>query len=109
MKQVIKAVLNILSSRDKFINNVCGCDCVVKKRIIPLRPDSLVDFVTYSAHTKYELEDFYNIFKLRGYDKLKIMRVVEVDNRWKYGCFVELAKDYDNFSLYVEMFLDGRW
>lgn len=45
-------------------------------------------------------------FRLRGYDGLKIMRVVKLNNKWKMGYYVELAKDYDDFSLYAEMVLE---
>lgn len=96
-----------MSSRDKFINNVGAVEFLFKKYAKPAGiSKNLVDYVTYSAHNEWELEDFYDAFRLRGFGDLKIMRVVKLNNKWKKGYYVELAKDYDNFSLYAEMVLE---
>ena len=106
-KDICEEVLDILSSRDKFINNVGAVEFLFKKYAKPaIISKNLVDYATYSAHSERELEDFYDEFRLRGYGGLKIMRVVKLNNKWKMGYYVELAKDYDDFSLYAEMVLD---
>lgn len=106
-KNICEEVLDIMSSRDKFINNVGAVEFLFKKYAKPACiSKNLVDYVTYSAHNEWELEDFYDAFRLRGFGDLKIMRVVKLNNKWKKGYYVELAKDYDNFSLYAEMVLE---
>lgn len=105
-KNICEEVLDIMSSRDKFINNVGAVEFVVKKYAKPACiTKNLVDYATYSAHSERELEDFYSAFRLRGYGGLKIMRVVKLDG-WKMGYYVEWAKDYDDFCLYAEMVLE---
>ena len=107
VKDICEEVLNIMSSRDKFINNVGAVEFLFKKYAKPaVIMKNLVDYETYSAHSERELEDFYDAFRWRGYGDLKIMRVVKLNNKWKMGYYVELAKDYDNFSLYAEMVLE---
>lgn len=106
-KDICEEVLDIMSSRDKFINNVGAVEFLFKKYAKPaVFAKNLVDYATYSAHSERELEDFYDAFRLRGYGGLKIMRVVKLNNKWKMGYYVELAKDYDDFSLYAEMVLE---
>ena len=106
-KNICEEVLDIMSSRDKFINNVGAVEFLIKKYAKPaVIAKNLVDYATYSAHSERELEDFYDAFRLRGYGGLKIMRVVKLNNKWKMGYYVELAKDYDGFSLYAEMVLE---
>ena len=107
VKDICEEVLDIMSSRDNFINNVGAVEFLFKKYVKPaVIMKNLVDYATYSAHSERELEDFYDAFRLRGYGDLKIMRVVKLNNKWKMGYYVELAKDYDNFSLYAEMVLE---
>ena len=107
VKNICEEVLDIMSSRDKFINNVGAVEFLFKKYAKPaVIAKNLVDYATYSAHSERELEDFYDAFRLRGYGGLKIMRVVKLNNKWKMGYYVELAKDYDDFSLYAEMVLE---
>lgn len=109
-KNICEEVLDIMSSRDKFINNVGAVEFLFKKYAKPAKSavfaKNLVDYATYSAHSERELEDFYDAFRLRGYGGLKIMRVVKLNNKWKMGYYVEMAKDYDEFSLYAEMVLE---
>lgn len=82
-----------MSSRDKFINNVGAVEFLFKRYAKP-------------AVISKNLEDFYSAFRLRGFGDLKIMRVVKLNNKWKKGYYVEMTKDYDDFSLYAEMVLE---
>lgn len=105
VRNICEEVSDVMSSRDKFIQSIGDVEFVLKRYAKPGTTKNLAEFATYSAHNERQLEDFYDMYKLRGYDKLKIMRVVKLDG-WKMGYYVELSKDYDSFSLCVEMLLE---
>lgn len=90
----INLVKEIMSSKEKFLENVSDVEFVFKGYFEDMNPQHLAIFRTCSAHTEWELEDFYSMYRFKEYDNFEIKHVVEMSClRKKY--WVEMYKKSD--------------
>lgn len=106
MTKDIERVEEILSSKEKFLENIWGVK--FELRIIDIGT-RLIKITNYSAYViKKELEKFYDRYKSRICDKLKLeIRYVEqADILLNQGCYlVRLEKIRGHFLYTAEMML----
>lgn len=101
----IEKVKEILSSKEKFLENVSNVEFVFKCYSKNMNPKNLVLFYSYSASEDEELEDFYDDYELKDYGDMEIKRVVELSYlRKRY--WVEMYEECDGYISYAEMMLD---
>ena len=101
----IERVEEILSSKEKFLENVSDVEFVFKCYSKNINPKNLVLFYSYSASEDEELEDFYDDYELKGYGDMEIKRVVEL-NYLRKRYWVEMYEECDGYIFYAEMMLD---
>lgn len=75
----IKRIEEILSSKEKFLENVWGVIFAFKCYFKSMNPKNLVLFYSHSASEDKELEDFYDDYELKDYGNMEIKRVVELN------------------------------
>lgn len=100
MTSDIDFVKEIMSSKNNFVKNVRGVEFYIRKsddRYCTAKT------VKYFASTCKGLEDFYDRYKLKGYDKLQIKSIINLDclngYEGKHGYMLGLDKR-DNFISY---------
>lgn len=101
----IERVEEILSSKEKFLENVSDVEFVFKCYSKNINPKNLVLFYSYSASEDEELEDFYDDYELKGYGDMEIKHVVEL-NYLRKRYWVEMYEECDGYISYAEMMLD---
>lgn len=105
MMKDIERIEEILSSKEKFLENVSDVEFVFKCYSKNMNPKNLVLFYSYSASEDEELEDFYDDYELKGYGDMEIKRVVEL-NYLRKRYWVEMYEECDGYISYAEMMLD---
>lgn len=105
MMKDIERIEEILSSKEKFLENVSDVEFVFKCYSKNMNPKNLVLFYSYSASEDEELEDFYDDYELKGYGDMEIKRVVEF-NYLRKRYWVEMYEECDGYISYAEMMLD---
>ena len=101
----IERVEEILSSKEKFLENVSDVEFVFKCYSKNMNPKNLVLFYSHSASEDDELEDLYDDYELKGYGDMEIKRVVEL-NYLRKRYWVEMYEECDGYISYAEMMLD---
>lgn len=101
----VEKVREIMSSKEKFLENVSNVEFVFKRYSKNMNPKNLVLFHRYSASEDKELEDFYDDYELKDYGDMEIKSVVELSYlRKRY--LVEMYEECDDYISYAEMMLD---
>ena len=100
----IKRIKEILSSKEKFLKNIWGVEFELVSLVTVSR---LTRKENYSAYTYSELGEFYDKYKSRICDKLKLeIRYVEqVDVAFNHGYMVTLGIWEDCFAYTAKMLL----
>ena len=100
----IKIIEEILSSKEKFLENVWSVELELGWTVIS---SQFTKTERYFASTYDGLGDFYNRYKSRICDRLKleIRNVEQVDVAFNHGYRVEMYKKYDGYTLYAVMIL----
>lgn len=104
MMKDIERVKEILSSKEKFLENIWGVEF---KLVMTVINSQFIKTERYSAYTYNELGEFYDRYKSRICDKLKLeIRYVEqVDVAFNHGYRVEMYKKCNGYTLYAVMIL----
>lgn len=112
MMKDIEKVKEILSSKEKFLENVWGVTFAFKCYSKNMNPKNLAFFKTYSTYNLAELGEFYDMYEFKEYGSREIKRVVKLGTIYKQY-WVELCKkvDADSDTSYgyiwnIEMLLD---
>ena len=100
----IKRIKEILSSKEKFLENIWGVEFKLVRTVIN---SQLTKTERYSAYTCNELGEFYDRYKLRICDKLKleIWYVEQVDVAFNHGYMVTLGIWEGCFAYTAKMLL----
>lgn len=100
----IERVEEILSSKEKFLENIWGVEFKLVRTVIN---SQLTKTERYSAYTYSELGEFYDRYKSRICDKLKleIWYVEQVDVAFNHGYMVTLGIWEDCFACTAKMLL----
>lgn len=100
----VEKVKEILSSKEKFLENIWGVEC---KIVMTAINSQFIKTERYSAYTYSGLGEFYDRYKSRICDKLKleIMYVEQVDVAFNHGYMVILGIWGDCFAYLAKMLL----
>lgn len=104
MKSDIEKVKEIMISKEKFLENIWGVEFKLVKTAIN---SQFTKVERYSAYTYNELGEFYDRYKSRICDKLKLeIRYVEqVDVAFNHGYVARLEKRQGCFTYTAGMLL----
>lgn len=105
MMKDIERVEEILSSKEKFLENVSDVEFVFKCYSKNMNPKNLVFFKTYSTYNLAELGEFYDMYEFKEYGSREIKRVVKL-NYLRKRYWVEMYEECDGYISYAEMMLD---
>ena len=94
MESDVEKVKEIFSSKEKFLENICGVEFSFKCYVDDMKAKHLAFFQTYSKHNLAELEEFYNMYGFKEYDGCEIKNVVRLNTLQKQY-WVELYKKFD--------------
>lgn len=109
MIQGIERVDEILSNKEKFLENVWSAEFNFRKIVGDSGYVNLIEFPIYVANDEGEREHFYDIYKTRGYDNFEIDSIEKDDSMWgKCTYCVEMHKKYEGYTLYATMVLYAR-
>lgn len=108
MKSDIEEIKEILSSKSKFLGSVFGVQFMYDKIVSDSGYVNYIDgFANYEADNDSELDNFYFVYKVRGYDNFEIDSVEKDDSIWGNCTYnVEMHKKYDGYTLYATMILN---
>ena len=108
-KKEIKEIKEILSSKSKFLGSVSGVQFMYDKIVGDSGYVNYIDgFANYEADNDSELDNFYFVYKVRGYDNFEIDSVEKEEYMWTNTYRVEMHKKYDGYTLYATMVLDAK-
>lgn len=99
MTKDIERIKEIFSSKEKFLENIWGVEFELRRYNIT----GMIKITRYSAYTYNELGEFYDKYKSRICDKLKLeIRYVEqVDVAFNHGYVVRLERRQGCFTPYT--------
>lgn len=109
-KKEIREIREIFSDKSKFLGSVFGVQFMYDKIVGDSGYVNYIDgFANYKADNDSELDNFYFVYKVRGYDNFEIDSVEKDDSMWgKCTYSVEMHKKYDGYTLYATMVLYAR-
>ena len=106
-KKEIKEIKEIFSDKSKFLESVSDVKFAYNKIVSDSGYVNYIDgFASYEADN--ELDNFYFVYKVRGYGNFEIDSVEKEEYMWANTYRVEMHKKYDGYTLYVTMILDVR-
>lgn len=107
MESDIEKVKEIMSSKEKFIKNVCNVSFTFKKFINNVIHNmELIEFISYNAQNFHDLKELYDLYKSIGCDKLEIKSVAKADGEmFEYSIVLYKKNDITDYIVYVEMLL----
>ena len=109
-KKEIREIREIFSSKSKFLGSVFSMQFMYDKIVGDSGYVNYIDgLAIYEAYNDSELDNFYFVYRMRGYDNFEIDSI-EKDN-YIWGSFayrVEMHKRYDGYTLYATMVLNVR-
>ncbi|MBS4971645.1 MAG: hypothetical protein KHZ66_08700 [Lacticaseibacillus rhamnosus] len=109
-KKEIREIREIFSDKSKFLGSVFYVKFAYSKIVSDSGYVNYIDgFANYEADNDSELDNFYFVYKVRGYDSFEIDSIEKDDSMWgKCTYSVEMHKKYDGYTLYATMILDVR-
>lgn len=109
-KKEIREIREIFSDKSKFLGSVFDVKFVFRKIVGNSGYVNYLDgFANYEADNDSELDNFYFVYKVRGYDNFEIDSVEKNCCIWgKCTYSVEMHKKYDGYTLYATMVLNAR-
>lgn len=94
MESDVEKVKEIMGSKERFLENICGVEFSFKCYVDDMKTKHLAFFQTYSKHSLAELEEFYDMYGFKEYDGCEIKNVVRLNTLQKQY-WVELYKKFD--------------
>lgn len=108
-KKEIKEIKEIFSDKSKFLESVSDVKFAYSKIVSDSGYVNYIDgFASYEADNDSELDNFYFVYKVRGYGNFEIDSVEKEEYMWANTYRVEMHKKYDGYTLYATMILDVR-
>lgn len=109
-KKEIREIKEILSSKSKFLGSVFDVKFAYNKIVSDSGYVNYIDgFANNEADNDSELDKFYFVYKVRGYDNFEIDSVEKNDCIWGKCIYsVEMHRKYDGYTLYATMILNVR-
>lgn len=108
-KKEIREIKEILSSKSKFLGSVFGVQFMYDKIVGDSGYVNYIDgYASYKADNDSELDNFYFVYKVRGYGNFEIDSVEKEEYIWENTYSVEMHKKYDGYTLYATMILNTR-
>lgn len=103
MKSDVEKIEEIFSSKEKFLENIWGVEFELRR----YHTTGMIKITRYSAYTYSELGQFYDRYKSRIIDKLKleIRNVEQVDVAFNHGYVARLERRQGCFTYIVGMLL----
>lgn len=110
MESDIEKVKEIFSDKSKFLESVFDVKFAYNKIVGDSGYVNYIDgFANYEADNDSELDNFYFVYKVRGYGNFEIDSVKKNDCIWcKCIYSVEMHRKYDGYTLYATMILNVR-
>lgn len=109
-KKEIREIKEIFSSKSEFLSSILSVHFVFRKIVGDSGYVNDIDgFASYEADNDSELDNFYFVYKVRGYDNFEIDSVEKEDFIWSNCTYrVEMHRKYDGYTLYATMILNVR-
>lgn len=110
MESDIEKVKEIFSDKSKFLESVFDVKFAYNKIVGDSGYVNYIDgFANYEADNDSELDNFYFVYKVRGYGNFEIDSVKKNDCIWGKCIYsVEMHRKYDGYTLYATMILNVR-
>lgn len=105
MESDVEKVREIFSSKERFLENIWGVEFKLERTVIGLQLFNKTE--RYSAYTCSELGEFYDRYKSRICDKLKleIEYMDQVDVAFSHGYIIRLERRRGCFTYYTARML----
>lgn len=108
-KKEIREIREIFSSKSKFLGSVSGVQFMYSKIVSDYGLVNYLDgLAIYWADFDSDLDYFYFVYKLRGYDNFEIDSVEKEDYMSVSTYRVEMHRKYDGYTLYATMTVNVR-
>lgn len=108
-KKEIKEIKEIFSDKSKFLESVSDVKFAYSKIVSDSGYVNYIDgYASYEADNDSELDNFYFVYKVRGYGNFEIDSVEKEEYMWVNTYRVEMHKKYDGYTLYATMVLNVR-
>lgn len=108
-KKEIREIREIFSDKSKFLESVSDVKFAYSKIVSDSGYVNYIDgYASYEADNDSELDNFYFVYKVRGYGNFEIDSVEKEEYMWVNTYSVEMHKKYDGYTLYATMILNTR-